>query len=158
VLAQRSARFFGVHFKRRLVARPAARDQHVVDRHWQLLEESLQRSRIARAKSGGAPGAKLEPSLLQALAVARREDDLSALGPSVSGGLQTNPGAPADHDDCLPEKSWLTHGRMVRTRRLPDPSLAPQDQRPALATASGPNVSSFDATASYDTSVRIVGW
>ena len=124
VLAERSARFFGVHFERGLVARAAARDQHVVDRCWQLLEESLQRSRIAGVEGGGALGAELEPSLLQALAVARREDDLGALGPGASGGLQTDPGAPADHDDGLPEQSWLArdrvsggHGPMIRTRR-----------------------------------------
>ena len=82
----------------------------MVDRRWQILEESLQRGGIVGVERGGALSAELERSLLQALGIAGREDDVGALGPRTSRGLQADPGASADHDDDLPDQFWRAGG------------------------------------------------
>ncbi len=88
----------------------AARDHHMVNWRWQVLEESLQRDRVVGVEGGSAPGAELGPRLLQALGITGRENNVSALGSRAPGGLQADPGASADHDDGLPEQFWLAGG------------------------------------------------
>jgi len=108
VSTQGGTRFVGVHLEWGFVVRPWARDHHMVDRRWQIREESFERRGIGRVEGRSAPSADLERGLLEALGIAGRKNDLGALGPGTSSRLQTDPGAPADHDDDLTSQFWRT--------------------------------------------------
>ena len=76
----------------------------------QVLEESLQRGRIGRVEGGGAPRADFLRCALEPLGVAAGEDDVGPLGAGAAGCFETDPGAPADEDDGLPEQFRLALG------------------------------------------------
>jgi hypothetical protein len=82
----------------------------VVDRRGKLVEEALQRRRIGGVEGGGAPRADVARRLLEPLRMAPGEDDLGALAAGQAGGLQADPGAPADQDHGLAEEPRLALG------------------------------------------------
>jgi hypothetical protein len=107
---ERQAHLIGVPLEQgRPVTWAGAGEHHVVDRVWQVLEESLQRGRIGGVEGGRAPGVDVARCPLEALGIAAREDDLSALATGASSGLEPDSCAPADHDDGLPEEfvAWV---------------------------------------------------
>ena len=63
----------------RRVVGTGARDQHVVDRRPQLVEELPQPSEVGGVEGRDAAGAHLEPHTLEAILVARGEDHLGSL-------------------------------------------------------------------------------
>src|SRR5215472_11775020 len=50
---------------------------------------------------------------LQTVTVPRREDDTGSSSASKPGGLETDSGAAADHDDSLPVEFWFVSRNIV---------------------------------------------
>ena len=81
--------------------RAAGRDQHMVDRIRQPVEEPLQRGRVGGVEGRRAAARRRRRRLLEPVRIAAGEDDLGALGPGAAGGLEPDSGAAADQDDGL---------------------------------------------------------
>ena len=104
MVGERRAHLVGVHLEQRPVVGAAGRDQHVVDRTREPVEEALQRSRVVGVEGRGAPRVDVARRALEALGIAAGEDDVGALAAGASGGLQPDAGAAADDDDGLAEQ------------------------------------------------------
>jgi hypothetical protein len=87
---------------------PCGRDEHVVDRRGQLVEESLDPDRIVGVQDDAASRRQLARRLLEPPRVAGREHYVGALAAGEAGGLETDARAAADYDDSLAEQSRLT--------------------------------------------------
>src|SRR6266568_939657 len=74
----------------------------MVDRCWQVLEESLQGSGVAGVEGRGALRADFQCRLLEPAGMAAGEDDIGTLSPGPPGCLEPDACAAADHDDGLP--------------------------------------------------------
>ena len=99
-----AARLVDVELRQRRVVGTGARDQHVIDRRGQLVEEPAEPVEVGGVEGGDAGGPELEADALQAIRVARGEDHLGALRARAPGGLEPDARAAADHDDGLPEQ------------------------------------------------------
>jgi hypothetical protein len=84
------------------VVRTGARDQHVVDRPWQVAEEPVEGGRIGGVEGRRAQRADFLSGVLKPLGIAAGQDDIGALGAGAAGGLEPDAGAAADHHDGLP--------------------------------------------------------
>src|SRR5262245_55783993 len=82
----------------------ARRDQHVINRVRQPVEESLQRSRIVSVERSGALRADVECSSREPIGVAACEDDVGAFGAGAPGGFESDAGAATDDNDGLIEQ------------------------------------------------------
>src|SRR5262249_13105673 len=102
-----AARLLDVEFPERRVIGAGARDQHVVDRGGQLVEELPEPPQVGGGEGDGA-GPELEPDTLEALRVARGEDHFGAGVAGAAGRLEADAGAAPDHDDRLPGELRLT--------------------------------------------------
>src|SRR5262249_53683035 len=71
------------------------------------LEEPLEGNRIHGVEDRGAPRAELARGPLQALWIAAGEDQVGSFGACSSCRFKPDAGAPADHDDGLPEQLRL---------------------------------------------------
>ena len=89
-----------VELCQRRVVGPGARDQHVVDRRGQLVEEPPESFEVGRVECGDA-GPELEASAVQAIRVTGGEDHVGAIGAGAPGRLEPDARAAADHDDGL---------------------------------------------------------
>ncbi len=82
--------------------RAAGRDQHVVDRSGQVLEEPPQGGGVGGVERRGARGPDLARRGTEPVGVAAGDDDVGAFGPGPPGGLEPDARAAADEDDGLP--------------------------------------------------------
>ena len=101
---------FCAHLEQRYVFRTAGRDQDVVDRVGQPVEELLYRRRVEGVEGGGAARVDVERCPLETLGISADQDDLSALLARPAGGLEADPRAAADQDDGLAEQLRLARG------------------------------------------------
>ena len=83
------------------------RDEHVIDRGGQLVEEALDGGGVVGVEGGAALRREVVRRLLEALRVAAREDDVRALGSGEARGLEPDARAAADHHDGLAEQPRL---------------------------------------------------
>ena len=84
----------------------------MVDHSRQVREESLERSRIVGVECGSAERGEFACGALQSLGVSRGEDNAGSLRARPSRRFEPDAGAPADHDDGLPEQfRFAQHGR-----------------------------------------------
>jgi hypothetical protein len=79
----------------------------VVDRIGQRVEEPLERRRIVGVEGGDGPRVDSQRGAVEALRVTAGDHDLRPLRPRAPGGLQPDPGAPADHDYELADQLRL---------------------------------------------------
>lgn len=112
------------------VVRAAGRDQHMVDRRGQILEESAEGGRIGRVERRGTQRADLGGGLLEAAGIAAGQDGAGALGAGQAGRFESDPGAAADHDDRLPGQAGFAvqagRGRALRRAASMMRSVAPR--------------------------------
>ena len=104
--------------------RTAGRDQDMVDRVGQAVEEPLQGCRVVGVEGGGAPRVDFERRSLEALGIPAGEDDVGALTARAAGGLEADSGAPADEYDGLAEQSRLTGTGLVVSVFMVPPVVA----------------------------------
>ena len=104
VLVDGAAHLLEVHVDKAPVVRPASRHHHVVDRGRQVTEEPLEGGRIRGIEGRGAQRVELARGALEALGISAGEDHDGPLSACSSGCFQPDAGAPADHDDGLPEE------------------------------------------------------
>ena len=88
--------------ERRMVG-TRARDQHVVDRRRQFFEEPLEPVEVGGVEGRDA-GPELETGSVEAVRVARRDDDPGSLLARAPGGLEPDAGTTADHDQDLSDE------------------------------------------------------
>jgi hypothetical protein len=86
------------------------RDQDVVHRPRQIVEEPLHRGRVVGVERGGPARPDVARRLGEPIGVAPSEDDVGTLAAGLVGGLEANPGAAAEHDDGLAEQRRLARG------------------------------------------------
>ena len=125
-----------IHLEQWHVARAGAGDHHVIDRIRQVLEESLQRGRIGRVEGGRAPRADFLRCALEPLGIAAGEHDVGPLSAGAAGCFETDPGAPADEDDGLPEQFRFALGGGTGVRRS---RVRPAGCRPDRSRRGGPS-------------------
>jgi len=116
VVTDRLPHLGAVHLKQRPVARPAGRDHHVVDRCWEVLEESTQGSCVVGVEGCGALRADFERRLLEPVGISACKHDVSALGTGASSRLEPDASAAADHDDGLSGQFRFPLGGIRRSR------------------------------------------
>src|SRR4029453_17535548 len=92
------------------VFRTAGRDQDVVDRIGQPVEELLYRCRVEGVEGGGAARADVPRCLLETLGISADQDDLGALLTRSASSLEADPRAAADQDDGLADQLRLRRG------------------------------------------------
>jgi hypothetical protein len=95
------------HLEERPITGAWPGDHHVVDRVRHAIEELLERSRIGCVEVRDAARLYVRRRLLEALAIAAGQHDLSTLGASSPGGFEPDAGAAADQDDGLAEQLGL---------------------------------------------------
>jgi hypothetical protein len=98
------SRLFDIELCQRRIVRTGTRDQYVVDRRAQLVEESSEPFKVGRVESRGALRADFDRGALQALNIPTSEDQLGSLSACSSGRFEPDSGATADHNDGLPEE------------------------------------------------------
>ncbi len=98
-----AACLFNVEPRQRRVVGTGARDQNVVDRPGQLVEELPEPFEVGSVE-GGDSGPELEADAVQPIWVARGEDHVGPLGAYSSGRFEPNAQAAADYDDGLAEE------------------------------------------------------
>jgi len=125
--------------------RAAGRDEDMVDGVRQAVEEALERRRVIRVDDGRAPRADVVRRPLEPLLIPSGEDDVGALAQRASGGLEADPGTPADQMTVWPSSSgsWPTEtlvaalfvmggtlapAATVRARRCPGQVPGPRDE------------------------------
>src|SRR5262249_24638482 len=79
-------------------------DHHVVYRSGQLVEESGEAIEVSRVECRAARCIDLDRGVLETFRVPACEYNAGSLGAGSSGGLHSDSGAPADHDNGLPEE------------------------------------------------------
>ena len=104
---ERAARLVEVHVGERRIVGAAGGHHDVVDRACEVLEEVVDRIRIAGVERRGARRSQLACRALEPFGVAAGQDDLGPLGSCAPGRLEPDAGAAADHDDRLPEQLRL---------------------------------------------------
>src|SRR5258708_3649144 len=97
VLAERLAHLGCLHLEQRPVARAAGRDHHVVDRCWQVLEESFPGSRVLGVEGHTTLPAQFQRRFPDPVGMAAGEDDIGTLNPGASSGPETDACAAAHH-------------------------------------------------------------
>ena len=107
-----AACLFDVELRQQRVVGTGARDQHVVDRPGQVVEEPPEPREVGGVEGRGT-GPELEADALQAIRVARGEDHVGSLGAGAPRRLEPDARAAADHDDGLPGKG--AHSTTVRS-------------------------------------------
>ena len=119
-----------VKLRQRSVVGTGARDQNVVDRPGQLVEELPEALEIGGVKGGDA-GPELEADALQPIWIARGEDHIGSLGAGAPGRLEPHAGATADDNDGLPKEFRFT----VDGRGDSDGAHDSSDQRSNITVA-----------------------
>ena len=84
-------------------ARTGSRHHHVVDRRGQLVEETLEPGEVGGVERRDARP-QLEPGAVDAIRVARRDDDPGTFVTCAPGRLEADAGATADDDQGLSGK------------------------------------------------------
>jgi hypothetical protein len=108
-----AASLLDVELRKRRVVGTGARDQHVVNRRVQLVEEPLEPVEVGGVEGGDA-GPELEADALQAVRVARRDDHVGSLLAHTPGRLEPDAGAAPDHDERLAgELRFATHDVVI---------------------------------------------
>ena len=102
--SERPADVLCVHLQQGCVVRAGARDQDVVDRAGEVVEESLQRLRVVGVEGSGAARIDLTACPLELLGIPRDEDHFGALAAGAPGGLEADAGTAADQHDRLTEQ------------------------------------------------------
>ena len=92
---------FELHWMRTVGTR--ACDENVVDRRRQRVEEPLEPVEVGGVEGRDA-GAELETGSVEAVRVARRDDDPGSLLARAPGGLEPDAGTTADHDQDLSDE------------------------------------------------------
>src|SRR5215470_19105656 len=93
-----------VELRQRRVIRTRARNQQVVDRRTQLVEESPEAFEIESVEGRGAQRVELARGALERLGVSGSENDVCSLGARASGRFESDSGAAADDNNGLPEE------------------------------------------------------
>jgi len=105
VLVDCATRLREVHVGQARVVRAAGCEHYVVDRFRQILEETLEVSRIGRVEGRAAQRAELERGVLEALGIAGREDDVGSLSARSSDGFEPEPALPPITTTVCPSSS-----------------------------------------------------
>src|SRR5277367_2656971 len=82
----------------------------MVDRRGQVLEESLQRSRVVGVEGRRVLYTEFQRRLLEPAGIAAGEEDIGSLGPGAPGCLEPDTCAAADQDDGLSGQFRFTLG------------------------------------------------
>jgi hypothetical protein len=101
---------FDVELRQRRVVGTGARDQHVIDRRGQLVEEPPELFEVGRVEGRDA-GPELEADTAQAIRVARGEDHGGSLLARAPSCLEPDTRTAADHDHGLAEQLRRMAGR-----------------------------------------------
>lgn len=107
---------FDVELCERRTVGTRARDQHVVDRRRQLVEEPLEPVEVRRVEGRDA-GSELETGSVEAVRVARRDDEVGSYLARAPGRLEPDAGTAADHDQGLSDEQQLAAHRVTSAAR-----------------------------------------
>jgi hypothetical protein len=147
-------RRFEVEFRKRRIVRTGASDQYMINRCGQLAEEPVEPVEVGSVESGDA-GAEVKPYTVQAVGVARREDDRGPLRTREPRRFETDTGAAPDHYDGLPQQLLLPlrrrkggrghHDSFQRSSRLRTLGLPPTTHLAPTSTGCGASISARSA-------------
>jgi len=96
-------RLLAVQVSQTRVVRAGSGHHHVVDGGRQVGEEPTDGVRLGGVERCGAARAELVSCPLQAIGVARGQDDVGPICAGPARGFEADAGATADHDDSVPE-------------------------------------------------------